>query len=70
LASAKRSCNFAYDLLGRQAKETTPQGELAYESAKQPDHADVATGRHLNHKYYGSDRLHQLNLDGLLISGC
>ncbi len=28
----------------------------------------MPTGQHLNHLYYGSGHLHQLNLDGLLIS--
>ncbi|TDV58950.1 hypothetical protein EC915_1211, partial [Pseudomonas sp. LP_7_YM] len=28
----------------------------------------LPTGQHLNHLYYGSGHLHQLNLDGLLIS--
>ncbi|WP_162889059.1 hypothetical protein, partial [Pseudomonas syringae] len=28
----------------------------------------LPTGQHLNHLYYGSGHLHQLNLDGQLIS--
>jgi RHS repeat-associated protein len=61
---------FAYDLLGRLIKETTPQGALAYEYDPLSNLTTLTlpTGQHLNHLYYGSGHLHQLNLDGLLIS--
>jgi RHS repeat-associated protein len=51
-------------------KETTPQGALAYEYDPLSNLTTLTlpTGQHLNHLYYGSGHLHQLNLDGLLIS--
>ncbi|WP_183153035.1 RHS repeat-associated core domain-containing protein, partial [Pseudomonas amygdali] len=62
--------DFAYDLLGRLVKETTPQGALAYEYDPLSNLTTLTlpTGQHLNHLYYGSGHLHQLNLDGQLIS--
>ncbi|WP_031598992.1 RHS repeat-associated core domain-containing protein, partial [Pseudomonas savastanoi] len=61
---------FAYDLLGRLTTETTPQGALAYEYDPLSNLTTLTlpTGQHLNHLYYGSGHLHQLNLDGQLIS--
>ncbi|MFA0946182.1 type IV secretion protein Rhs, partial [Pseudomonas tremae] len=61
---------FAYDLLGRLVKETTPQGALAYEYDPLSNLTTLTlpTGQHLNYLYYGSGHLHQLNLDGQLIS--
>ncbi|WP_236488820.1 RHS repeat domain-containing protein, partial [Pseudomonas syringae] len=58
------------DLLGRLVKETTPQGALAYEYDPLSNLTTLTlpTGQHLNHLYYGSGHLHQLNLDGQLIS--
>ncbi|RMP56536.1 hypothetical protein, partial [Pseudomonas savastanoi] len=51
-------------------KETTPQGALAYEYDPLSNLTTLTlpTGQHLNHLYYGSGHLHQLNLDGQLIS--
>ncbi len=62
--------DFAYDLLGRLVKETTPQGALAYEYDPLSNLTTLTlpTGQHLNHLYYSSGHLHQLNLDGQLIS--
>ncbi|QCY13047.1 RHS repeat-associated core domain-containing protein [Pseudomonas sp. MPC6] len=62
--------NFEYDILGRLIKETTPQGALAYEYDPLSNLTTLTlpTGQHLNHLYYGSGHLHQLNLDGQLIS--
>ncbi|WP_199733357.1 RHS repeat-associated core domain-containing protein, partial [Pseudomonas syringae group genomosp. 7] len=61
---------FAYDLLGRLTTETTPQGALSYEYDPLSNLTTLTlpTGQHLNHLYYGSGHLHQLNLDGQLIS--
>ncbi|PBP41159.1 RHS repeat domain-containing protein, partial [Pseudomonas syringae] len=61
---------FAYDLLGRLTTETTPQGALAYDYDPLSNLTTLTlpTGQHLNHLYYGSGHLHQLNLDGQLIS--
>ncbi|OCX20519.1 RHS repeat-associated core domain-containing protein [Pseudomonas graminis] len=70
LGVAEETLDFSYDLLGRLVKETTPQGALAYEYDPLSNLTTLTlpTGQHLNHLYYGSGHLHQLNLDGLLIS--
>ncbi len=70
LGVAAEKLDFAYDLLGRLTKETTPQGALAYEYDPLSNLTTLTlpTGQHLNHLYYGSGHLHQLNLDGQLIS--
>ncbi len=66
----EETLDFGYDLLGRLIKETTPQGTLAYEYDPLSNLTTLTlpTGQHLNHLYYRSGHLHQLNLDGLLIS--
>nr|WP_268801155.1 hypothetical protein [Pseudomonas sp. BSw22131] len=70
LGVSEEKLDFAYDLLGRLTKETTPQGALAYEYDPLSNLTTLTlpTGQHLNHLYYGSGHLHQLNLDGQLIS--
>jgi len=70
LGVEEEALDFIYDLLGRLIKETTPQGALAYEYDPLSNLTTLTlpTGQHLNHLYYGSGHLHQLNLDGLLIS--
>ncbi|MFJ3485590.1 RHS repeat-associated core domain-containing protein [Pseudomonas sp. NPDC090202] len=70
LGISEEKLEFAYDLLGRLIQETTPQGALAYEYDPLSNLTTLIlpTGQHLNHLYYGSGHLHQLNLDGLLIS--
>ena len=62
--------NLGYDLLERSIEETTPQRGLAYEYDPLSNLTTLTlpTGQHLNHLYYGSVHLHQLNLDGMLIS--
>jgi YD repeat-containing protein len=62
--------HFAYDLLGWLIQGTTPQGALAYgyNSLSNLTTLTLPTGQHLNHRYYGSGHLHQLNLDAQLIS--
>ncbi len=62
--------NLGYDLLERSIEETTPQRGLAYEYDPLSNLTTLTlpTGQHLNHLYYGSGHLHQLNLDGFLIS--
>ncbi|MDU8617761.1 RHS repeat-associated core domain-containing protein, partial [Pseudomonas syringae] len=61
---------FAYDILGRLTQETSPQGALTYDydALSNLTTLTLPTGQHLNHLYYGSGHLHQLNLDGQLIS--
>ncbi|RML34344.1 Cell-wall associated Rhs protein with YD-repeats and PAAR motif [Pseudomonas syringae pv. atrofaciens] len=70
LGVAAEKLEFAYDLLGRLIRETTPQGALAYDYDPLSNLTTLTlpTGQHLNHLYYGSGHLHQLNLDGQLIS--
>ncbi len=70
LGVEEETFDFSYDLLGRLVKQTTPQGVLAYEYDPLSNLTTLTlpTGQHLNHLYYGSGHLHQLNLDGLLIS--
>uniref|UniRef100_UPI00406D0774 RHS repeat domain-containing protein n=1 Tax=Pseudomonas sp. F3-2 TaxID=3141539 RepID=UPI00406D0774 len=70
LGIGEETLAFEYDLLGRLIKETTPQGALDYEYDPLSNLTTLTlpTGQHLNHLYYGSGHLHQLNLDGLLIS--
>ncbi|CAI2537388.1 Cell wall-associated polypeptide CWBP200 [Serratia ficaria] len=70
LGVSEEKLEFAYDLLGRLIKETTPQGALAYEYDPLSNLTTLTlpTGQHLNHLYYGSGHLHQLNLDGQVIS--
>jgi len=68
--SPVQTLSFAYDKLGRLITETGEQGPLNYEydplgnclSTTLPD------GRVINRLYYGSGHLHQINLDGELIS--
>ncbi len=61
---------FAYDILGRLTQESSPQGALTYDYDPLSNLTTLTlpTGQHLNHLYYGSGHLHQLNLDGQLIS--
>ncbi|NWC93003.1 RHS repeat protein [Pseudomonas sp. IPO3778] len=70
LGVSEEKLEFAYDILGRLIQETTPQGALAYEYDPLGNLTTLTlpTGQHLNHLYYGSGHLHQLNLDGQLIS--
>ena len=61
---------YAYDLLGRLTKEITSSGTLAYEYDPLSNLTTLTLpdGRKVNHLYYGSGHLHQLNLDGQVIS--
>ncbi|KAF6687459.1 RHS repeat protein, partial [Pseudomonas sp. EKM23D] len=62
--------DYSYDALGQLLSETNSAGELTYrydelgnlETLTLPDQ------RELNHLYYGSGHLHQLNLNGRVIS--
>jgi RHS repeat-associated protein len=67
---SEETLEFSYDLLGRLIQETTAQGALSYEYDPLSNLTTLTlpTGQHLNHLYYGSGHLHQLNLDGQLIS--
>ncbi|MBJ7223498.1 MULTISPECIES: RHS repeat-associated core domain-containing protein [unclassified Brenneria] len=61
---------FAYDRNGRLTGETGALGELAYQYDALGNLATLGLpdGRALNHLYYGSGHLHQINLDGRTVS--
>ncbi|MBS6041003.1 MAG: RHS repeat protein, partial [Pseudomonas sp.] len=61
---------YSYDLLGRLTQELTPSGALGYEYDVLSNLTTLTLpdGRKVNHLYYGSGHLHQLNLDGQVIS--
>ncbi|WP_084596242.1 RHS repeat-associated core domain-containing protein [Pseudomonas massiliensis] len=69
LGVSAETLEFKYDPLGRLIKETTPQGALGYDYDPLHNLAalTLSDGRQLNHLYYGSGHLHQLNLDGQVI---
>ncbi|MCU0127170.1 RHS domain-containing protein, partial [Pseudomonas vlassakiae] len=56
--------------LGRLTQELSPSGALDYEydALSNLTTLTLPDGRKLNHLYYGSGHLHQLNLDGQVIS--
>ncbi|WP_284365182.1 RHS repeat-associated core domain-containing protein, partial [Pseudomonas putida] len=70
LGITEEKLEYTYDLLGRLTKEITPAGTLGYEHDPLSNLTTLTLpdGRKVNHLYYGSGHLHQLNLDGLLIS--
>jgi RHS repeat-associated protein len=70
LGVTEEKLEYAYDLLGRLTQETTPQGVLGYEYDPLSNLTTLTLpdGRKANHLYYGSGHLHQLNLDGQVIS--
>ena len=61
---------FSYDRLGRLIEEAGPQGALGYhyDPLDNLSTLTLPDGRALNHLYYGSGHLHQINFDGQLIS--
>ncbi|MCX2890615.1 DUF6531 domain-containing protein [Pseudomonas sp. DCB_BI] len=61
---------FAYDASGRLTEEHSAQGILGYQydALGNLTTLTLPDGRQLNHLYYGSGHLHQINLDGLLVS--
>jgi YD repeat-containing protein len=61
---------YTYDLLGRLTQEVTASGALNYEydPLSNLTTLTLADGRQVNHLYYGSGHLHQINLDGQVIS--
>ncbi|MEW5516170.1 RHS repeat-associated core domain-containing protein, partial [Pseudomonas asiatica] len=70
LGITEEKLEYAYDLLGRLTKEITPDGTLGYEYDPLGNLTTLTLpdGRKVNHLYYGSGHLHQLNLDGQVIS--
>jgi YD repeat-containing protein len=62
--------NYSYDALGQLLSETNSAGLLQY-SYNELGNLETLTlpdQRQLNHLYYGSGHLHQINLDGRVIS--
>ncbi|MFV3383177.1 RHS repeat-associated core domain-containing protein [Pseudomonas sp. NY15354] len=70
LGVTEEKLEYAYDLLGRLTKEITPEGILGYEYDPLSNLTTLTLpdGRKVNHLYYGSGHLHQINLDGQVIS--
>ncbi|HGY9626243.1 TPA: RHS repeat-associated core domain-containing protein, partial [Pseudomonas putida] len=70
LGITEEKLEYTYDLLGRLTKEITPNGTLGYEYDPLSNLTTLTLpdGRKVNHLYYGSGHLHQLNLDGQVIS--
>ncbi|MBA1245047.1 RHS repeat-associated core domain-containing protein [Pseudomonas japonica] len=67
---SEETLGFAYDPLGRLTRESSPQGTLSYDydALHNLTTLGLPGGQQLNHLYYGSGHLHQLNLDGQVIS--
>ncbi|WP_422418950.1 RHS repeat-associated core domain-containing protein [Pseudomonas sp. GZD-222] len=70
LGVTEEKLEYAYDLLGRLTEEITADGALSYEYDPLSNLTTLTLpdGRKINHLYYGSGHLHQLNLDGQVIS--
>ncbi|MGE7989475.1 RHS repeat-associated core domain-containing protein [Pseudomonas sp. NPDC089554] len=70
LGVTEEKLEYAYDALGRLTQEITPQGVLGYEYDPLSNLTTLTLpdGRKVNHLYYGSGHLHQINLDGQVIS--
>ncbi|MFJ4445224.1 RHS repeat-associated core domain-containing protein [Pseudomonas sp. NPDC089422] len=70
LGITEEKLGYSYDLLGRLTQELSPHGALgyAYDRLSNLTTLTLPDGRKLNHLYYGSGHLHQLNLDGQVIS--
>ena len=61
---------YEYDRLGRLTVERSPQATLrhAYDALGNRVATTLPDGRSINHLYYGSGHLHQINIDGTVIS--
>ncbi|SUD78349.1 YD repeat-containing protein [Pseudomonas putida] len=70
LGITEEKLEYTYDLLGRLTKEISPDGTLGYEYDPLSNLTTLTLpdGRKVNHLYYDSGHLHQLNLDGQVIS--
>ncbi len=65
-----QALSFAYDAVGQLLAERSPTGELQhhYDELGNLIQTQLPDGRWLNRLYYGSGHLHQINLDGQVIS--
>ncbi|MGD8219991.1 RHS repeat-associated core domain-containing protein [Pseudomonas thivervalensis] len=66
----QQNLNFAYDAIGQLLEEQSSAGCLRhhYDELGSLIQTQLPDGRRLNRLYYGSGHLHQLNIDGQLIS--
>lgn len=66
----RQRLGFAYDALGRVQEEQSAAGSLQhhYDELGNLLQSQLPDGRSLNQLYYGSGHLHQINLDGQVIS--
>ncbi|SDS44061.1 RHS repeat-associated core domain-containing protein [Pseudomonas asplenii] len=69
-AGQVQSLGFAYDALGQLLEEQSAAGSLQhhYDELGNLQQTQLPDGRWINRLYYGSGHLHQLNLDGQVIS--
>ncbi len=69
-AGERQQLDFAYDALGQLREERSAAGRLAHRHDELGNLVQTCLpdGRWLNRLYYGSGHLHQLNLDGQVIS--
>ncbi len=67
---SEQSLSFGYDALGQLLEDTSSAGILQhhYDELGNLIQTQLPDGRWLNRLYYGSGHLHQLNLDGRVIS--
>ncbi|RAU49792.1 DUF6531 domain-containing protein, partial [Pseudomonas sp. RIT412] len=70
LAGEPQQVEFCYDALGQSLSERNSSGVLqhAYDELGDRTQTRLPDGRTLNRLYYGSGHLHQINLDGRVIS--
>ncbi|WP_281912974.1 RHS repeat-associated core domain-containing protein, partial [Pseudomonas lactis] len=70
LDGAEQILGFRYDALGQMVQEQSTAGSLRhhYDELGNLIQTQLPDGRWLNRLYYGSGHLHQLNLDGKVIS--
>lgn len=66
----QQTVRFAYDALSQLISETTSSGTInhRYDELGNLTQTQLPDGRWLNRLYYGSGHLHQINLDGQVIS--
>lgn len=69
-AGQQQKLAFAYDAIGQLLAEHNPSGNLHYQYDELGNltRTQLPDGRWLNRLYYGSGHLHQINLDGQVIS--